>query len=135
MKITPEELETVPALTACNPGVRPYEFKVVVAMAKPPEKTKGGLYIPDSAKERNEMAAQLGRLVAVSPMAFTYDARALEHAPKVGDVVTIGKFGGSEFTGPDGQFYRILEDRNVSGVVDVLKVQRSAEKQARQQAA
>jgi co-chaperonin GroES (HSP10) len=63
----------IPDLADCIPGIAPTEYNVLIAPAEFQERTSGGVFIPEAAKEREEYATQQGRLVAVSPVAFTFE--------------------------------------------------------------
>lgn len=120
MKITPQEIARVPALEDCKPGLQPHEFNVLVAMQITQEKTASGLYLPDTHKDTEEAAAQMGRLVAASPVAWTYAQELVDSpdsAPQLGAIVLIGRYSGLLVTGEDGKQYRLLKDRDVAGVV------------------
>jgi co-chaperonin GroES (HSP10) len=109
----------VPALADCDPGIAPTEFQVLLIMGEKPEKTTGGVFLTDDAKDRENFRSARARLVAVSPHAFSYvadwsDAR----KPRPGDEVVTGKYPGDEVTGRDGKTYRICTDRDVKAVVE-----------------
>lgn len=113
------ELTQVPVLDDCRPGLHPLEFNVIVAPAAMPEKI-GSIHLPDEAKEQRAMAMQLGRLVAASPLAFTYERWPEGTSPpKPGAIVWFARFGGGEFEGMDGKLYRTLKDKDLIGWVDV----------------
>jgi hypothetical protein len=76
---------TIPALTDCDPGFRPSEYNVVVIPEATEEVTKGGIILSTSTKEKEDMASVRGRLVAASPLAFSYSDDWPEGTkPKVG---------------------------------------------------
>ena len=57
-----------------NPsGITPTEYKVLIDPIEVEEKTAGGIFIPDEIKDRDQFAQQKGRILATSPLAFTYD--------------------------------------------------------------
>lgn len=101
-------------------GIYPTEYKVVVLPDKAEEKTKGGVFIPDESKERQQYASIEGTLIAISPHAFTYedwkDSEDLK--PKAGDKVLFAKFAGIVRKGKDGNEYRIINDKDVVAVLD-----------------
>lgn len=109
-------------------GMRPIEFKVVVLPNKVDEVTKGGIRRPDTVIAQMQVAVCKGRLVAVSPWAFTYFdtslttyAEVLAHwpeTPKIGDMVLYGRYCGGEITGKDGQIYRIMNDKDILALAD-----------------
>jgi chaperonin GroES len=104
-------------------GIKPFEYKVMVLPNQVEEKSKGGIILPDTVKSQMQVAVCKGKVVAVSPFAFTYFDRDMTdyegvidkypETPKVGDMVLIGKYVGSEILGEDGQKYRILNDKDI----------------------
>lgn len=117
---------TIPSLSDCNPGFEPTEYNVIIAPEDIETVTKGGIILTDDKKEREGLAAVRGRLVSVSPLAFTYhDAHGAPHRsgwhgvepPKAGDAVIYKKYGGILTDGEDGKEYRILKDSDVIAVI------------------
>jgi chaperonin GroES len=84
--------------------VRPLGDRILIKRVKEEERTKGGIIIPDTAKEK----AQEGKVVAVGKGKLTDDGKL--HAPEVktGDKILIGKYSGTEFKleGEDVVFVR-----------------------------
>lgn len=103
-----------------NPsGIRPTEFKVLILPVEVTDKI-GSIYIPDEHKDRAQFAQMEGVLVALAPLAFTYDKwEGIEdQRPKVGDKVLFAKFAGFEHKGKDGKKYRVVNDKDVSAIFD-----------------
>lgn len=100
-------------------GIFPTEYRVLIAPELLDEKTAGGIYLPQESKERMDFAVLKGTLVAVSPLAFTYeDWKDNEGAkPKVGDKVLFAKYAGAVVDGKDGKKYRICADKDVTAVL------------------
>jgi len=116
-------LDHVPALETANPGIKPVEYNVVIAPAKAPEKIgKQGLIIaPDEFKENQGLAMQVGRIVRMSPLAFSYEKDDLwpeGTKPKLGDIVWFARYAGKDFEGMDGETYRILKDKDIGAVIE-----------------
>lgn len=105
---------------AVNPsGILPTEYRVLVRPKTVDEKTKGGIYIPEQAKERDQYAQIEGELVAISPFAFTYEDDWPEgRKPKPGDRVFFAKYAGTRVKGKDGVEYAVINDRDVWAVID-----------------
>jgi chaperonin GroES len=76
------------------------------------EKTKGGILLPDTAKEKS----QKGEIVAVGPGRVLDNGTRLEPGVKVGDKVIFSKYSGNEIK-LDGEEYLILEERNILAIV------------------
>ena len=102
-----------------NPsGINPTEFKVVIRPIEIKEKTAGGIIIPEESREREQYAAQEGELVAVSPLAFSYEKWPDGYSPpNVGDRVLFAKYAGTKQKGKDGVDYRIVNDRDIAAVL------------------
>ena len=101
-----------------NPsGIMPTEFKVLVKPDKIEEKTAGGIIKPQMTRDRDQFAVTTGTLVALSPLAFTFELG--DHwRPVVGDHVVYGKYLGSEIEGKDGETYRLINDKDIAAVLE-----------------
>ena len=102
-------------------GIQPKEYKILVLPDKVEEKTKGGIYKPEVARDRDQHAVTTGTLVAISPMAFKFDdwpPQSKELIPKIGDRIVFQKYIGSEIQGKDKEFYRLLNDRDIYAVLE-----------------
>jgi chaperonin GroES len=93
--------------------VRPLADRVVVQALPEAEQTRGGLYIPDTAKEK----PQQGKIVAVGPGKLSEQGERLAPDVKVGDTVLYGKYSGTEVT-VDGEEYLILRESDILAVID-----------------
>ncbi len=91
---------------------RPLHDRVVVKRLEGEEKTKGGIIIPDSAKEK----PQEGKIVAVGPGARDESGKLVPLDLKVGDNILFGKWSGSEVK-IDGEDLLIMKESDVLGVV------------------
>lgn len=99
-------------------GIYPTEFKVLVLPIEVKAKTDGGIIIPEEARERKEFAVQEGELIAVSPLAFTYEKWPEGYKPpQVGDRVLFTKYAGGKQKGKDGVEYRLINDKDVQAVL------------------
>jgi chaperonin GroES len=97
--------------TATDIKVKPLADRVVVKAIEDAEQMRGGLYIPDTAKEK----PQQGEVVAVGP-GRVEDGKRVEMELKVGDKVLYGKYSGTEVTIEDQQ-YLILRESDVLAIV------------------
>jgi chaperonin GroES len=97
--------------TATEIKVKPLADRVVVKAVEESEQMRGGLYIPDTAKEK----PQQGEVVAVGPGKFE-DGKRVEMELKVGDKVLYGKYSGTEVT-VDNEQYLILRETDVLAVI------------------
>ena len=91
--------------------VSPLADRVVIKPLEETEQMRGGLYIPDTAKEK----PQQGEIVAVGPGRFEKDKR-VPMDVKVGDRVLYGKYSGTEVT-LDGEQLLILKESDVLAIV------------------
>ena len=91
---------------------RPLHNRVVVKRLEGEEKTKGGIIIPDTAKEK----PQEGKIVAVGPGARDESGKLVPLDLKVGDNILFGKWSGSEVK-IDGEDLLIMKESDVLGVV------------------
>ena len=91
--------------------VQPLADRVVVRATEEAEQMRGGLYIPDTAKEK----PQQGEVMAVGPGRFEEGNR-VPMDVKVGDKVLYGKYSGTEVT-VDNEQYLILRESDVLAVV------------------
>jgi chaperonin GroES len=91
---------------------RPLHDRVVVKRLEGEEKTKGGIIIPDTAKEK----PQEGEVVAVGPGARDESGKLNPLDVKAGDRVLFGKWSGTEVK-IDGQDLLIMKESDILGVV------------------
>lgn len=101
-------------------GIRPMEYNVLVLPKEVEDKTAGGLFLPDEVKEKEEFGRMEGTLVAVSPMAFSFDEWPAEleaQKPQVGQRVMFSKYQATEIMGRDGKKYWLMKDRSIAGVM------------------
>ncbi len=92
--------------------IAPLADRVVVKALEDSETMRGGLYIPDTAKEK----PQQGEIVATGPGRFE-DGKRVPLDCKVGDKVLYGKYSGTEVT-VEGEQYLILRESDVLAVIN-----------------
>ncbi len=92
---------------------RPLHDRVVVRRIDAEEKTKGGIIIPDTAKEK----PQEGEVVAVGPGKLLDSGKVAAMDVKVGDRVVYSKYGGTEVK-VNGDEFVVLRQDDVLGVVE-----------------
>ncbi|WP_323763532.1 co-chaperone GroES [Marinovum sp.] len=90
----------------------PLHDRVLVRRTESEEKTKGGLIIPDSAKEK----PQEGEVVAVGAGARDDDGKRVDMDVKAGDKILFGKWSGTEIT-LDGEELLIMKESDIMGVI------------------
>ncbi len=92
--------------------IKPLADRVVIKPSPAEEKTKGGLILPDTAKEK----PVVGEIVAVGPGKVTDDGKKISMEVKVGDKVLYGKYSGTEVT-IEGEEYLIMREADIFAIV------------------
>jgi chaperonin GroES len=92
---------------------RPLHDRVVVRRLESEEKTKGGIIIPDTAKEK----PQEGEIVAVGPGARDESGKVQPLDVKAGDRILFGKWSGTEVK-IDGEELLIMKESDVMGIIE-----------------
>ena len=92
---------------------RPLHDRVVIKRLEGEEKTKGGIIIPDNAKEK----PQQGKVVAVGPGGRDENGKLTPIDVKVGDTVLFGKWSGTEVK-IDGEDLMIMKESDLMGVLN-----------------
>src|SRR5881275_2991618 len=100
---------------------RPLHDRVVVRRLDAEEKTKGGIIIPDTAKEK----PQEGEVVAVGPGARDESGKLNALDVKAGDRVLFGKWSGTEVR-IDGEDLLIMKESDIMGVIEERAASRKA---------
>ena len=86
-------------------NLRPLDDRIVVEVLEAQEKTAGGIFLPDTAKEK----PQRGKVVAVGAGHLTKDGKRNAMTLSTGDVVMFGKYAGSDVE-VDGKELKILRE-------------------------
>jgi chaperonin GroES len=100
---------------------RPLHDRVVIRRIEGEAKTKGGIIIPDTAKEK----PQEGEVVAVGPGARDEAGIVVAIDLRAGDRVLFGKWSGSEVK-IDGEELLIMKESDIMGVIEVTEAARKA---------
>ncbi|MBI4768813.1 MAG: co-chaperone GroES [Deltaproteobacteria bacterium] len=93
--------------------IRPLHDRVIVQRIEEEEKTKGGIIIPDTAKEK----PQEGKVIAVGPGKILENGTKLTLDVKVGDKILFGKYSGSEIK-IDGEEFLMMREEDILGVIE-----------------
>jgi chaperonin GroES len=93
--------------------IRPLQDRVIVKRIEEEEKSKGGIIIPDTAKEK----PQEGKVVAVGKGKMSDDGKITPLDVKVNDRVLFGKYSGSEIN-IDGDEHLIMREEDILGVIE-----------------
>lgn len=93
-------------------GVRPLHDRILVRRTAEEEKTAGGLFIPDTAKEK----PQKGEIIAAGKGRITEDGKILPLEVKVGDKVLFSKYAGTELK-LHGEEFLMMREEDILGVI------------------
>ena len=93
--------------------IRPLQDRVIVQRIEEEEKTKGGIIIPDTAKEK----PQEGKVIAVGKGKVSDEGKVMPLSVKAGDKILFGKYAGTEVK-LEGKDYLIMREDDILGVVE-----------------
>jgi chaperonin GroES len=93
--------------------IRPLQDRVIVKRLEEEEKTKGGIIIPDTAKEK----PQEGKVIAVGKGKMTEDGKLIPLDVKAGDKILFGKYSGTEVK-IEGEEHLIMREEDILGVIE-----------------
>jgi chaperonin GroES len=93
--------------------IRPLQDRVIVKRLEEEQKTKGGIIIPDTAKEKPIE----GKIIAVGKGKVADDGKLIKLDVKEGDKILFSKYGGTEVK-IDGQEYLIMREDDILGVIE-----------------
>lgn len=93
--------------------LRPLNDGVVIKQLEAEEKTAGGIFLPEAAKEK----PQIGKVIAVGPGKTLDTGKIKKMSVKAGDEVLYGKYMGSDIE-IEGEKYVILKENDVLGIVE-----------------
>lgn len=96
-------------------NIRPLDDRVVVEPMEAEEKTKGGIVLPETAKEKPIK----GKIIAVGEGKLLENGKRAEMLVKVGDIVLYGKYAGTEVS-VDGKEYLIMRESDILATVKSL---------------
>jgi chaperonin GroES len=92
---------------------RPLGDRVLVKRIKEEERTKGGIVIPDTAKEK----PQEGKVIAVGKGKYTDEGKLIPIEVRSGDKILFGKYSGSEVQ-LDGEEHIIMREDDILGILE-----------------
>jgi chaperonin GroES len=93
--------------------IRPLQDRVIVKRIEEEEKTKGGIIIPDTAKEK----PQEGKVIAVGKGKVNDDGKLTPLDVKPGDKILFGKYSGTEIK-MNGEEHLIMREDDILGIVE-----------------
>ncbi len=94
-------------------AIRPLADRLVIKVIEDAEQTQGGIFIPDSAKEK----PQRGEVVAVGTGKTLDNGQKEEVEVKIGEIVLFAKYAGTDVK-MDGNTYKIISVKDVLGVIE-----------------
>ena len=92
--------------------LKPLADRVVIKPSPAEEKSRGGIILPDTAKEK----PVVGEVVAIGPGKVTDDGKTVKPEVKVGDKVLYGKYSGTEVT-IEGEEFLIMREADIFAIV------------------
>jgi chaperonin GroES len=93
-------------------NISPLADRVIIKPSEAEETTKGGIILPDTAKEKPIE----GTVVAAGPGKITDDGKTVKLGVKIGDKVLYGKYSGTEIT-VEGEEYLIMRESDIFAIV------------------
>jgi len=94
--------------------IHPLHDRIIVKRVEEEQKTKGGIIIPDSAKEK----PQEGYVIAVGPGRVSDEGKTIKLQVKKGDRVLFAKYAGSDSITVDGEENLILRESDILAVIE-----------------
>lgn len=92
--------------------IQPLGQRVLVKRIESEDKSSGGIFLPDTAKEKPQEA----KIVAIGTGGRDDDGKLIEFSVKTGDVVLISKYGGTEVK-IDGEEHLIISESDILGII------------------
>ncbi len=93
-------------------NIKPLSDRVVIEPLEAEDKTSGGIYVPDTAKEK----PQMGKVVAAGPGKISDAGQKIAMEVKVNDKILYGKYSGTDVTF-DGNDYLIMRESDILAII------------------
>ena len=93
-------------------AIKPLSDRVVLEALKADEKTSGGIYLPDTAKEK----PQMGKIIATGPGKVSDSGQKIAMQVKKGDTILYGKYSGTEVQF-EGKEYIIMHESDILAIL------------------
>ena len=97
--------------------IRPVEFKILLKVDEVEEITSGGIILPDTGRDREQIAQEGGEIIAMGPCACSEKDIWGDSPPKVGDRVIFSKYAGATIKRL-GKKYRLIQDKDLGAVIE-----------------
>jgi chaperonin GroES len=94
--------------------IKPTEFKVLIKPDEVDGQTSGGLYLPESARDKQQFSVDRGEVIAFGTGFFS---ELPGPVPKVGDKVIFNRYAGSLIKN-DGEDYRLCNDKDICAILE-----------------
>ena len=101
------------AKSAPKTVIKPLDDRIVVIRTEPEEKSAGGIFLPENAKEK----PQQGKILAVGPGKLLDDGSRAKPDVAAGDVILFGKYSGTEVK-VDGEDVLVMREEDVMAVIE-----------------
>lgn len=97
--------------------LRPVEFKILLKVDEVEEVTSGGIILPDTGRDREQIAQEAGEIIAMGDCACSERDIWGDNPPKVGDRVIFSKYAGATIKRL-GKKYRLIHDKDLGAVIE-----------------
>lgn len=94
-------------------AIKPLGDRVLLKVLDAEERTKGGIYLPDTAKEKPQEA----KIIEVGEGKLLDDGTRQKLLVKKGDIVLFGKYSGTEVSTKDGENYLIVKEEDILAII------------------
>jgi len=94
-------------------NIKPLGDRILIKQLEAEEKTKGGIVIPDTVKEK----PQEGKVIAVGPGKVLESGKVQTPGVKVGDRILYGKYSGTEVSIKGGEEYLIIKEEDILAII------------------
>ena len=94
-------------------AIKPLGDRVLLKILENEEKTKGGIFLPDTAKEK----PQEGKVIEVGEGKILDDGTRQKPQVTKGDIVLFGKYSGTEVSTKDGEDYLIVKEEDILAII------------------
>jgi len=99
-------------------GLYPVEFKILVKLDTVEEKSAGGIFIPATLRDKQQMMQVEATLIAYGGNAFEdWKGR----IPEIGDHIYVGRAAGYQVRGMDGEKYQLMNDKDIAAIITEVK--------------
>lgn len=115
-------------MSKINPkAIKPLWNNLLVRQEKPPEKSSGGIYMPDDTRDKEKFQEIVAEVVKIGDMAFeTLNEQENAYVkrkgyPQIGDKVIFRRYGGKVFDeelGEEGFIYRLIDETDITAILE-----------------